>query len=246
MRELLVAGRRRVSELWMASDAAPASILDEITSLAEAAAVRIHRVPGARVDELARTEVPQGVVARAAPIASASLDDLAADPGAFLLALDGVTDPQNLGAVMRTAESAGATGIVLGRHRSVSITPTVVKAAAGAVEHLPVAFVSGIPSALDRLGRLGVWRVALDGDGDTSVFDLRVADQRIVLVLGAEGRGVSRLARARCDLVATIPMRGRLASLNVSAAAAIACYQVVQRRGSDAGSGPGAATPARD
>ena len=97
---------------------------------------------------------------------------------------------------MRTAETAGATGIVLPRHRAVGITPAVTKAAAGAIEYLPVAFVSGIPGALDRAARAGVWWVGLDADGDTSVFDLPVADQPLVLVLGAEGRGLSRLARA--------------------------------------------------
>jgi 23S rRNA (guanosine2251-2'-O)-methyltransferase len=152
------------------------------------------------------------------------------DPRAFLVALDGVTDPQNLGAVMRTAETAGATGMVLATHRAVGLTPAVTKAAAGALEYLPVSFVSGIPGALDRAKRAEVWCVGLDGSGDTELFDLPVADQPIVLVLGAEGRGLSRLARARCDVVASIPMRGQIASLNVSAAAAVACTEIARRR----------------
>ena len=198
-------------------------MLDEITQLAEAKGVRIRRVPGEEVDRRARTEASQGVVAFAAPIPTADVDELFADPRAFLLALDGVTDPQNLGAVMRTAETAGVSGVVLATHRAVGITPAVTKAAAGAIEHLPVAFVSGIPGALERAARAGVWCVGLDGGGDRSLFDLEVADQPLVLVLGAEGRGISRLTRARCDVIVSIPMRGRIESLNVSAAAAVAC-----------------------
>jgi 23S rRNA (guanosine2251-2'-O)-methyltransferase len=172
------------------------------------------------------------VIARAEPLAPAKLDELLADPEAFLVALDGVTDPQNLGAVLRTAEVAGATGAVLPRHRSAHLTPAAVKAAAGAIEHLPIALVPGVPHLLERASRAGVWTVGLDGAGKTPVFELEVADRPIVLVLGAEGRGLSRLTRQRCDVVASIPMRGRLASLNVAAAAAVACFEVVRRRGS--------------
>ncbi len=230
MHELLVAGRRRVHDLWLSTDVAPSPVLDDITRLAEANGVRMRRVSGEEVDRRARTEASQGVVAFAAPIPTADVDDLFGDPGAFLLALDGVTDPQNLGAVMRSAETAGVSGVVLATHRAVGITPTVTKAAAGAIEHLPVAFVSGIPGALERAARAGVWCVGLDSGGDRSLFDLEVADQPLVLVLGAEGRGISRLTRARCDVIVSIPMHGRIESLNVSAAAAVACTEIARRR----------------
>jgi 23S rRNA (guanosine2251-2'-O)-methyltransferase len=192
--------------------------------------VRIKQVPPDQIERRARTGAPQGVIAFAAPVPTAELDDLLADPGAFLVALDGVTDPQNLGAVMRSAETAGATGVVLPTHRAVGLTPTVAKAAAGALEHLPVAFVSGVPGALERAKRAGVWCVGLDADGDQSLFELSVADAPLVLVLGAEGRGLSRLARTRCDVVASIPMHGHIESLNVSAAAAVACTEIARRR----------------
>jgi len=230
VRELLVAGRRRVHDLWLATDADDAPVVAEIVALAEAAGVRIRRVPTDQIDRRARTGAPQGVVAFAAPVPQADLDSLLADPRAFLVALDGVTDPQNLGAVMRSAEIAGATGIVLPTHRAVGLTPAVAKAAAGALEYLPVAFVSGVPGALDRARRAGVWCAGLDADGNQSLYDLTVADAPLVLVLGAEGRGLSRLARARCDVVASIPMHGHIASLNVSAAAAIACTEIARRR----------------
>jgi 23S rRNA (guanosine2251-2'-O)-methyltransferase len=230
VRELLHARRRKVHDLWLASDAARAPILDEIAGLAEAQHVSVRRVPGDQVDRKARTEAPQGVVAFAAPLPVADFDALLTAPDAFLVALDGVTDPQNLGAVLRTAEATGATGAVLPTHRAVGLSPAVTKAAAGAVEYLPITFVSGIPAALDRARRAGTWSVGLDAGGTVSVHDLAVADQPLLLVLGAEGRGLSRLARQRCDVVASIPMQGHIESLNVSAAAAIACGEVSRRR----------------
>jgi 23S rRNA (guanosine2251-2'-O)-methyltransferase len=234
VRALLTAGTRRVHDVWLSTDAEG---LDDLATLAETAGARVRRVPGDQIERRARTEAPQGVVAFAAPVPSGDLDALLGDPAAFLVALDGVTDPGNLGAIMRTAETAGATGMIVPTHRAVGLTPAVAKAAAGALEYLPVAFVSGVPGALDRAKRAGVWCVALDGDGDRSVFDLTVADAPIVLVLGAEGRGVSRLARQRCDVVASIPMHGRIESLNVSAAAAVACTEIARRRTNGPGSG---------
>jgi 23S rRNA (guanosine2251-2'-O)-methyltransferase len=229
VRELLVAGSRKVHELLLSSGT-DAPELSELEVLAREAGVRVKQVPADQIERRARTSAPQGVIAFAAPVPAADLDELLADPRAFLVALDGVTDPQNLGAVMRSAETAGATGIVLATHRAAGLTPTVVKAAAGAVEHLPVAFVSGVPGALDRAKRAGVWCAGLDAHGDQSLFDLSVADAPLVLVLGAEGRGLSRLARARCDVIASIPMHGHIESLNVSAAAAVACTEIARRR----------------
>jgi 23S rRNA (guanosine2251-2'-O)-methyltransferase len=225
--ELLRAGRRRVDAVYLSRQVTPDPLVDEIAGLAGA---RLRLVPPERIAALARSDAPQGVVARAAPIRPAGLDALLGAPDAFLVALDGVTDPRNLGAVLRTAETAGATGALVPRHRSARITPVVAKAAAGAIEHLPLATVSGVPAALDRARRAGVWSVGLDEHGAASLFELDVADQPIVLVFGAEGRGMSRLARERCDVLVRIPMRGKVASLNVSAAAALACHEVARRR----------------
>jgi 23S rRNA (guanosine2251-2'-O)-methyltransferase len=230
VRELLVAGRRKVHEVLLAGGGDDSPELEALAALARDAGVRVKQVPPDLIERRARTGAPQGVLAFAAPVPTADLDDLLGDPAAFLVALDGVTDPQNLGAVMRTAETAGATGMILPTHRAVGLTPAVAKAAAGALEHLPVAFVSGVPGALDRAKRAGVWCVGLDAHGDQSLFDLSVADAPLVLVFGAEGRGLSRLARARCDVVASIPMHGHIESLNVSASAAVACTEVARRR----------------
>lgn len=236
VRELLVAGRRRVRRVEMATGLAPSALLDEIAAAARSAGVSVRTVDPARLAGAALTEAPQGVIAHAEPVPEADLDDLLADPGAFLVALDGVTDPGNLGAVLRSAEAAGATGALLPRHRAARLSPAAVKAAAGAVEHLPVATVAGVPAALERAARAGLWSVGLEAGGATSIHDLELADRPLVVVLGAEGRGLSRLARRRCDVLAAIPLAGRTASLNVAAAAAVACFEVARRRsGSVAG-----------
>ena len=233
--ELLAAHRRAVVDVWLSQDLDPAPILDRIESMAVDANVPLRRVSRSRLDAAAATEAPQGVLAHARPLPEAELDDLCRQqpggPRPFLLAVDGVSDPRNLGALLRSAEAAGATGAVLARHRAVHITATVAKAAAGAVERVPMAVVAGIPAALARAKELGCWVVGLAGDGEGSLFDdLAVADQPIVVVVGAEGGGLSRLARARCDLVVRIPMRGRLPSLNVGAAGALALFEVSRRR----------------
>ncbi len=234
VRELLLAGRRKVREVWLATeDGDERGGLREIASLAEELRVPVKRVSVTKLAAAARSEAPQGVLAKAAPLPEVELETLARTRGGvapFLVAVDGVTDPGNFGALLRTAECCGATGIVVPRHRSVHVTPTVAKAAAGAVEHLPMAVVTGLPSALERLGSLGVWAVGLDSGGAERIDELTLADQPVVLVLGAEGRGLSPLVRKRCDVVAAIPLRGRIGSLNVAAAGAIACFEVARRR----------------
>jgi 23S rRNA (guanosine2251-2'-O)-methyltransferase len=225
--ELLRAGRRPVRSVAMSQSVRDDPTLDEIRTLAGGA---LDVVPSERIDALARSDVPQGVIATAAPLRAADLDELLHAPDAFVVALDGVSDPRNLGAVVRAAETAGATGLVLPRHRSARITAVVAKTAAGAIEHLPIALTGGIPTALDRARRAGCWTIGLDVAADRSLFDLDLADQPLVLVLGSEGRGLARLTSARCDVLVSIPMRGAIASLNVSAAAALACHEIARRR----------------
>lgn len=234
--ELLRVGRRPVRRLVVARDREPDGGVEEIVTLAGSAGVRIEAVTPAELRDLARTSAPQGVIARADPLPEADVSQMLARPEPFVVAIDGVTDPGNLGAVVRTAETAGATGVVLTRHRAVGLTPAAVKAAAGAIEHLPIALVAGIPAFLERAGRAGVWTVGLDERGTTSVHDLTVGDGPVVLVLGAEGRGLARLTRERCDVIASIPMRGVLPSLNVAAAAAVACFEIARRRAGAQGS----------
>lgn len=233
MRELLLAGTRPVREVVVAAGQNQTGALAQIVELATELRVPIKELARTKFDSMAVTEAPQGVIARAAPLAEHDLDELARPADGrqpFLLVLDGVTDPGNVGAALRTAECAGVTGAVLGRHRSAHITPAAAKAAAGAIEHVPMAVVPGIPNALARLAELGVWTVGLDVASSTSVYELSVASEAVALVVGSEGRGLSRLARQRCDVVATIPLSGHLASLNAAAAVAIGTFEVARHR----------------
>ena len=234
VRELLLAGTRRTREVVLAGDLDAAPIIDEIIDLADEAKVPIREIARSKFESMTRTEGSQGVLALAQPLRPTELSELMKPErdgtAPFLLLLDGITDPGNLGAILRTAECAGVTGVVLPRHRAAHVTPTVAKAAAGAVEHLRMALVAGLPAAMAILQKGGVWTVGLDAGGDRSIHDLPVAAEPIALVLGAEGPGLSRLVRERCDAVASIPLTGVLDSLNVSAAAAVACFEVVRRR----------------
>lgn len=229
-----MAGRRKVSEVWLLAGQDRTEVLDDIVELAEAERVPVRQVARPKFFVEARCEAPQGVLAKAAPLPEVSLAELTTSDrdGAppFLVAVDGVTDPGNLGALLRSAECAGVSGVVLPRHRAVHITPTVTKAAAGAVEHLRFAVVGGLPAALQALSERGLWVVGLDAGGETALWELPAADRPITLVFGAEGAGLSRLVRKRCDEIVSIPVGGAVASLNVSAAAALACFEVARAR----------------
>ena len=231
VRELLLAGKRPVREILMIEDLADADILTDIEELANELGVGLRKVIRRHLAAEAVTDSHPGVVARAAPLEEADFDRLIADPKAFIVALDGVTDPQNLGSVLRTAECAGVTGLLLGRHRSAHVSPTVTKTAAGAVEHVPIALVGGIPASVAAMKDAGILTVGLDEGGTQSIFDLSLHDHgQIALVLGAEGRGLSQLTRKRVDLLASIPLSGSLNSLNVAMAAAVACFEVLRTR----------------
>ncbi len=234
VKELLLAGTRRVREVVLIGDLDPAPILNDIIDLADEQKITVRSVSRSRFDSVARTDAAQGVLALAAPLKSVELGELVGSREdrsvPFLLLLDGITDPQNLGAILRTAECAGVTGVVLPRHRACNITPTVTKAAAGAIEHLRIAAVGGLPAAMRTLANHGIWTVGLDAGGDRSVFDLAIGTDPVALVVGAEGVGLSRLVRARCDTVASIPLTGVIASLNVASATAIACFEIARRR----------------
>ncbi|MHB1848888.1 MAG: 23S rRNA (guanosine(2251)-2'-O)-methyltransferase RlmB [Acidimicrobiales bacterium] len=232
VRELLAAGRRPVRTLWLAEGLDPSVQLDEIEQLAARRRVRVETVSRARLEAAARTEAPQGVLARARPIEPVDLDELAAPTRgpAFVVVVAGVTDPRNLGALLRSAQCAGATGVVLPRHRAVHLSPTVAKVAAGAIEHLDFALVGGIPNALERLSSLGIWALGLASESPRSIYDVGFGDGPVALVVGGEERGLPPLVRRRCDEIVAIPQHGALASLNVGVAAAVACFEVARRR----------------
>ena len=234
IRELLIAGRRKVREIWIAADIDAADVIDDIRELAADARVQVLDVARKKIEQTARSEAPQGVIAFAAPLPEADFDELLTARGGvqpFLVALDGVTDPGNLGALLRCCDGAGVTGVILPKHRSVHVTPTAAKAAAGAIEHLDIAVVPGLPNAMERMKKARVWTIGLDDDAERSLFEIGdLARDPVCVILGAEGKGVSRLVRERCDLVVSIPMQGQLSSLNVSVAGALATYEILRNR----------------
>lgn len=216
--ELLVTGRRPVHELLVADRAH----LEELVAEARARSVPVRSVTGEELARLARSHQPQGVIARAAPLEPAPLGSL---EGARLVAvLDHVLDPQNLGAICRSAAAAGADAVVLPERRSALVTPVVTKVAAGSIEHLPLVVVPGIPQALRVLKRHGLWTLGLDAGAPESLFASRLLSEPLAFVLGSEGTGLARLVRQELDAMVSIPMSDAVASLNVAAAAAVALF----------------------
>lgn len=231
--ESLRAGRE-IDEILLAAGTSGAPA-EEIRRLAAERGVRVREVPRSEVDGRATTDAPQGVIALVGEFRYADLDDLV--DAAFsvggtplVVALDGVTDPGNAGALARSCEAVGAHGLVLPRRRSVNVTPSMEKAGAGALAYLPVVRVPNLARALEALKARGVWIVALDGDGETLLWDLDLATEPLCLVVGGEGRGVSRLVTDRADVRCRIPTSGRVGSLNASVAGAVALFEVARRR----------------
>jgi len=230
--ELLTAGRRRARRVVISEAQESSELLDAIESAARDRRVPVAYVSRARLDREARTEGNQGVYALCDPVPTSSLAELCAGDGTtpFLVVCDGVTDPRNLGALLRSAECAGVTGIVLPRHRSARLTPAVTKTASGAIERLDFAAVAGIPTALRDLFDVGVLSVGLAAESRRTIYDLDLRDVPVAIVIGGEERGLSRLTRTRCDEVVAIPQHGEISSLNAGVAGAVACFEVARQR----------------
>ena len=201
---------------------------EKVVAAAREAGVRVDVVSTQELGHRARGGVHQGVGAELAEFEYAELHDLLGQKPELILVLDGVTDPQNFGALARSAHALGAHGIVVAKDRAVGVTPAVFKAAAGALEHIKVARVTNLSRALEELKEAGVWTVALAGDATQQLSDIDLKTP-IALVLGNEGAGVRPLVQKTCDHVAKIPL-AQFESLNVSAAGAIAMYEVVRQR----------------
>ena len=205
--------------------------LDEILRMAGARGLAVHRVDGAALDRTARGGVHQGVVAEAVAAPSHSVADLVggASGPPLLVVLDGIEDPHNVGAILRTADAAGADGVIRQSRHAARLDGAAAKASAGAVAHVKIAEVVNIARAIEELKELGVWSVGLAGDARERYdrLDLTVPT---AIVLGAEGGGLRRLVRERCDRLAAIPMHGHVGSLNVSVAAGVALFEAVRQR----------------
>lgn len=248
-REALRARRRKLQRLLLRRGAAaPREELLALARLAEQAGVAVEELPAQEFDPLAPPGVPhQGVALEAGPIPELSLEDLipAPEAGAWLVALDGVEDPQNLGAILRVADAAGAAGALLPDRRSAPLSPAVARASAGALEHLPIARVGNLARALHLLKDHGFWIHGAAPDAPLDLYETpdRLFDRRLVLVVGAEDRGVRPGVRAAVDTLYRIPMQGRIESLNVATATAVVLFEWARRaRLGPLGSGPGAAS----
>ncbi len=211
-----------------AQDASP--VLDAIELEAQRQRVPVQMVSMTRLEREAKTEGHQGVVALAKALDTVGLEELLSVKRPFLLVCDGVTDPRNLGAMLRSAEGAGVTGVVLPRHRSARISPTVAKTAAGAIEYLAFCDVGGIPTAIDQLNRAGVLTVGLAAESRDSIYDVDLGGVPVALVVGGEEKGLAVLTRKRCTTVVSIPQLGRIGSLNAGAAVSVAAYEVARQR----------------
>ena len=194
--------------------------------------VAVRQVPREELDRLARTANHQGVAAVASGKQYIDLDAILSErraEHAFVLVLDGVEDPHNLGAIIRTADAVGADGIVIPERRAAGVTATVAKASAGASEHVPIAKVTNIARTLEELKSRNLWAVGLD-ERASYTYDRLDYNMDCALVLGAEGKGLHDLVRKRCDFLVSIPMLGKVPSLNVSVAAAVVMYEIARQR----------------
>jgi 23S rRNA (guanosine2251-2'-O)-methyltransferase len=206
--------------------------IQKIAQLCRSAGVPLRTLPRDQLTRLAKVANHQGVVAVTAEKRYNDVEDLLAHKRgqhSFLLVLDGVEDPHNLGAIIRTAEGAGADGIMIPERRAVGVTATVVKASAGATEYLPIAKVTNISRTVEELKERNIWTVGLDERGDKP-YDQIDYKMDCALVLGAEGHGLHEQVRKKCDFLVSIPMLGKVPSLNVSVAAAIVMYEVARQR----------------
>jgi 23S rRNA (guanosine2251-2'-O)-methyltransferase len=206
--------------------------MQQLLARAEAAGVRVTTADPARLQRLAGGSTHQGVIALCADTQRAgSLDDVlgGVDARTLLLLLDGVTDPRNLGACMRTAEAAGAQAVIVPRDRSASLTPVVAAAAAGAAESLPLIAVTNLARAMDEIRDAGVWIVGAAGDADKTIYEIDLAGP-VAWALGAEGPGLRRLSREKCDWLARIPLVGHTESLNVSVATGVCLFETLRQR----------------
>lgn len=228
--EALVAQRRRVYKVICAEGAGEKGTLAEILRLCRERGISIVTAKRQELDRLSDALSHQGVLAEVSPYPYATLEDLlaaAARQGEppFLLALDGLQDPQNVGALLRTAEAVGVHGVIVLERRAVDITPAVSRVSAGAVEHLLVAKVTNLAQTFEALKRAGVWIVGVEDHPNAQDYRRVDLNLPLALVVGSEGEGMRRLTAERCDLLVRLPMRGKIGSLNVAVAGSIVLYQ---------------------
>jgi 23S rRNA (guanosine2251-2'-O)-methyltransferase len=225
LHSVAAAAAGRVRKLWVEENRLRRS---EVRSIVNAVGQGQMSVV-ADVRAIAETEAPQGLVADCSPITPTPIDGLTGE-GAAIVVLDHIEDPHNVGAIARSALAAGMTGLVVSSRRAAPLSAAAFKAAAGALETLPVAVVGSVPEALSRLKDRGVWVVGLEAGAGSSLFGLQLLTEPVAVVIGAESSGLSVLVAKRCDVLASIPIAGETESLNASVSAALACFETLRVR----------------
>ena len=231
--EALRAKSRRIDRIVIAEGTRD-SRLKEVIEAAKRAHVPVRREPRVSLDRLTNHANHQGILAITSAASYSDADDLVSriSSGTLLVLLDGVEDPHNLGAIIRTAECGGASAIIVPERRAVHLTDTVAKTSAGALEHLPVARVTNLASFIEELKKHNVWVVGVESSGQMTYTEFNYTGA-LALVFGGEGGGLHRLVRERCDAVVSIPMRGKVTSLNVSVAVGVVLFEALRQRGAN-------------
>jgi 23S rRNA (guanosine2251-2'-O)-methyltransferase len=233
-RECLRARRRHIHKLLLADKVEEAAIIKEIVSLAAEIKIPVQRVPRKKLDDLGRQH--QGVALEVGSYPTVDVEDILdraekLNVPPFLIALDHIEDPHNLGAILRTAEVVGVHGVLLPKQRSVDVTPAVVRASAGAAEHMWIAKIPNMVQALNKLKQADVWITGVEHTSDAQPYHEANLTGSIALVIGSEGQGMSRLVKETCDFLIKLPMRGQIESLNASVACGLILYEVWRARG---------------
>lgn len=230
--EALKAGRRTFYRLAVAQDARDADILKEIVACAEQLQIPTKKMPLQAIDAIVGSGHHQGVALEAGPYPYIEMDDLNLAPESvpLLLLLDHVQDPQNLGALLRSADAAGVRGVIIPKDRAAEVTPAAARASAGAAEHVTVCRVVNLHQAMLKLKEEGIWLMGLEGLPSAALYTTVDMSGPVGLVVGSEGQGLSRLIRDTCDHLIRLPMLGKIGSLNASVAGAVALYEILRQR----------------
>lgn len=221
---------REIEKIFIRNNDKKGSVL-KLIGMAKENKINIMYVNNFKLDELSKTQNHQGVIAFAAAYEYSKLEDIIRkdEKKGFILILDGIMDPHNLGSIIRSANASGVDGIIIPKHRSVGLTETVSKVSQGAIEHVPIVKVTNIAKIVDLLKKKNYWIYGGDGNSSTSYFEENFTDNT-ALVIGSEGNGISSLVKKKCDVLVNIPMAGKISSLNASVAAGILMYEVFKQR----------------
>ncbi|MFZ5966812.1 MAG: 23S rRNA (guanosine(2251)-2'-O)-methyltransferase RlmB [Bacillota bacterium] len=224
---------REIDKILIAKGAEQGSI-NKIAAIAKDRGIPVQYVERQKLDKMSESRAHQGIIAYVAAYDYVSVEDILENASRkgeapFVIILDEIMDPHNLGSIIRTADAAGAHGIIIPKRRAVGLTATVAKSSAGALEYVPVAKVSNLVQVIELLKQKGLWIVGADMDGEKTFYDSDLTG-KIALVIGSEGQGVGRLIKEKCDFVVNLPMKGKVGSLNASVAASILMYEVVKQR----------------